>query len=195
MADHDQLLRPLAGDLQELGANRFGVPANRLVRAGIDEVDRPPRYALGAKLLGVLCEVARHPLVKEARDEDVTIPPRGPADFGRDREPAPKRRVEPRSELGGRDDRRGGCGLGRAARADTRRNVKNPSTASSFLVRQESTVADRATVVRDLLPNSTVPQFQGRRNGHLMPRTAEWLPTGWFVRMKDSLRSGFCPRD
>ena len=54
VADDHQLLRSISGDLPNFRANGVSVAGNRLVGAGINEVDRPSRHAPGAKLFGIL---------------------------------------------------------------------------------------------------------------------------------------------
>ena len=94
MADQDQPLGSLRGDRQQLGANRFGVPIDRLLRTWLDEVDRLSRHAPCPELFDILQEVSGHLLVEEAADEDIAIAARVSRDFVRNLQPT-LRGVEP----------------------------------------------------------------------------------------------------
>src|SRR5271157_4052593 len=112
MADQDQPLVSLRGYRQQLGANRFGVFINHLLRTWLDEVDGRSRHAPCAELLDILQKVSGHLLVEEAADEDIAIAARVSTDFVRNLQPALARSVEPGAELLGRDAR-SGLGLDR----------------------------------------------------------------------------------
>ncbi len=132
VSDHHQLLRPLLGDRQEVGADRLGILHNGLVRARIDDVNGLVGHASGPEGLGILSEVSLHHPDLEAADEDVTVPAGVGSDVVRDCQLALGRRVEPGLERGRRDR-----GWGRVLIGwDERRGetMKSPSMGSSLEV-------------------------------------------------------------